>query len=141
MSEPSLSPVPQDEHKYIVLNRSNAAGDNAPFSDGVLVGDTLYIAGHLGIDPATGRPGATPEQEARLLIDTFKRTIESANMSMDDLVYVQVYCSDVSLYDVFNNIYRAYFHGNYPARAFLGAGNLLFNARYQLMGIAVKKQK
>jgi 2-iminobutanoate/2-iminopropanoate deaminase len=60
---------------------------------------------------------------------------------MDDLVSVQVFCSDVANYDAFNAVYRTYFHGEYPARAFLGSGKLLFGARYEVMGIAVKAQK
>src|SRR5271157_4563484 len=123
----------QAERKYIVLKRPEAA--NAPFSEAVLVGDTLYCGGHIGLDPATGKPGATPEEEARLVMEALKRTIESAGMTMDDLVAVQVYCSDVSFYDAFNGVYRTYFHGDYPARAFLGSGKLLFDARYEVLGV------
>ena len=134
-----MSPTLQDDRKYIVMERPVPGAESVPFSEAVLVGDTLYIAGHLGLDPATGKPGATPEEEARLLIDTFKSTVEAAGMSMDELVYVQVYCSDVRFFDTFNDVYRTYFHGHFPARAFLGAGKLLFNVRYQMMGMAVKK--
>lgn len=136
----SLACFAQKDRKYIVLKRAPAV-QNAPFSEAVRVGDTLYVAGHIGIDPATGKPGATAEQEARLVMDAIQRTVEAAGMSMDDLVSVQVYCSDVSLFDTFNGVYRGYFHGNYPARAFLGSGKLLFGARYEVMGIAVVKKK
>ena len=112
-----------------------------PFRQFVLAGDTLYIAGHIGLDPATGKPGTTPEEEARLVMDGFQRTIEKAGMTMDDLVSVQIFCSDVGHYDVFNQVYRKYFRGEFPARAFLGSGKLLFDARFEVMGIAVKKQK
>lgn len=135
----SLAGFAQKERKYIVLKRAPAV-QNAPFSEAVRVGDTLYVAGHIGIDPVTGKPGATPEQEARLVMDAIQRTVEAAGMSMDDLVSVQVYCSDVSLFDTFNGVYRGYFHGNYPARAFLGSGKLLFGARFEVTGIAVKKR-
>ena len=133
--------VAQNGRKYIVMKRATPAATNAPFSEAVLVGNTLYVGGHLGIDPATGKPGAAPEDEARLVMESVKRTIEAAGMSMDDLVSVQVHCSDVSFFDAFNGVYRTYFHGNYPARAFLGSGKLLFNARYEVLGIAVKKEK
>ena len=72
-------------------------------------------------------------------MEAVKRTVEAAGMNMDDLVSVQVYCSDVSFYDAFNGVYRTYFHGSYPARAFLGSGKLLFGARYEVLGTAVKK--
>jgi reactive intermediate/imine deaminase len=135
----SLACFAQKDRKYIVLKRAPAVA-HAPFSEAVRVGDTLYVAGHIGIDPATGKPGATPEQEARLVMDAIQRTVEAAGMSMDDLVSVQVYCSDVSLFDTFNGVYRGYFHGNYPARAFLGSGKLLFGARFEVTGVAVKKR-
>ena len=130
----------QNDRKYIVMKRASDAAAKAPFSEAVLVGNTLYVAGHIGIDPATGKPGATPEDEARLVMDAVKHTVEAAGLTMDDLVSVQVYCSDVSFYSAFNGVYRTYFHGNFPARAFLGSGKLLFDARYEVMGIAVKKK-
>jgi 2-iminobutanoate/2-iminopropanoate deaminase len=136
----AISCAAQDR-KYIVLKRLTTAANNAPFSEAVLVGDTLHIAGHIGVDPATGKPGATPEEEARLVMESFKRTVEAAGMSMDDVVSVQVFCSDVSFFDVFNGVYRTYFHGNFPARAFLGSGKLLFNARFEVLGVAVKRKK
>jgi len=129
------------DRKHIVMKRATPAAANAPFSEAVLVGDTLYVGGHIGIDPATGKPGATPEDEARLVMESFKRTIEAAGMNMDDLVSVQVHCSDVGFFDAFNGVYRTYFHGEYPARAFLGSGKLLFGARYEVLGLAVRKHK
>ncbi len=122
--------------KYIVMKRP--AGSQAPFSEAVLEGNTLYVAGHIGLDPQTGKPGATAEAEARLVMESFKRTVEAGGMTMDDLVTVTVYCSDVSDYDAFNAVYRTYFHQNFPARAFIGSGKLLFGARFEVQGIAVK---
>ena len=111
---------------------------SAPFSDAVLAGDTLYVAGRLGMDPATGRPPATAEQEARNVLDGIEAVLAEAGMTMDDLVSVQVFCSDVSLYGAFNRVYREYFDDDPPARAFLGSGTLLFGARFEVTGIAVR---
>ena len=58
---------------------------------------------------------------------------------MDDLVSVQVYASDVGDYDAFNSVYRTYFTREFPARAFLGSGTLLFGARFEVTGIAVRR--
>jgi len=128
-----------NDRKHIVMQRATPAAQNAPFSEAVLVGDTLYVGGHIGLDPKTGKPGATPEEEAKLVMDSVKATVEKAGLSMDDLVSVQVHCSDVSFYGAFNGVYRTYFHGQFPARAFLGSGKLLFDARYEVLGTAVKK--
>jgi 2-iminobutanoate/2-iminopropanoate deaminase len=126
------------DRKYVVVNRTGVAV-NAPYSEAVLTGNTLYVAGHIGIDPATGKPGATPEEEAKLVMELFKRDVEAGGMTMDDLVSVTVFCSDLSQYNAFNNVYRTYFHQNYPARAFIGSGKLLFDARFEVQGIAVKR--
>ncbi len=125
------------DRKYIVLRPASA--NPAPFSEAVLSGNTLYVAGHIGLDPQTGKPGATPEEEARLVMESVKRTVEAGGMSMDDLVSVTIYCSDVADYNAFNGVYRTYFHGNYPARAFIGSGKLLFGARFEVQGIALKR--
>lgn len=111
----------------------------APFSDGVLVGDTLYLAGRLGLDPATGKPPAEAEQEARLILDGMKAVLAEAGMTMDDLVSVQIFCPDVSLFQTFNGVYRSYFPKDFPARAFIGSGPLLFGARFEVQGIAVRR--
>lgn len=109
----------------------------APFSDAVLAGDTLYLSGRLGMDPATGQPPAEPRQEARNVLDQIRSVLEEAGMTMDDLVSVQVFCSDVAFYADFNAVYTDYFTSDPPARAFLGAGPLLRGARFEVMGIAV----
>jgi 2-iminobutanoate/2-iminopropanoate deaminase len=135
----SMTAVSSDR-KYIVLKRP-AQNSTLPFSEAVLVNDTLYIAGHLGLDPKTGKPGASAEEEAKLVMDAVKQTVEAAGMTMDDVVSVQVFCSDVSLYDGFNAVYRTYFHNDFPARAFIGSGPLLRGARFEVLGTAVKRAK
>lgn len=110
-----------------------------PFSDAVQVGNTLYIAGHIGLDPKTGQAPADAELEAHLVMDGIKKTVENAGFSMDDIVSVQIFCTDLKLYDTFNNVYKTYFHENFPARAFVGAGSLLRNGHYEVMAVAVKR--
>lgn len=112
-----------------------------PFSDAVLAGNTLYIAGHIGTDPKTGMAPADPEEEARLVMDGIKKTVEAAGLTMDDMVSVQVFCTDLKYYDTFNSVYKTYFHGDYPARAFIGTDKLLRNGKYEVLGIAVKRSQ
>ncbi len=128
------------DRKFIVKPRA-ADRKALPFSEGVLVGNTLYIAGHIGLDEKTGMPPASAEDEARLVMDGIKQTVESAGLTMDDVVTLQVFCTDLKNYDTFNSVYKTYFHGNYPARAFVGASNLLRGGRYEVLGIAVKRAK
>ncbi len=120
------------------INPRSASQTGAPpFSGAVLTGDTLYLSGMLGL--VNGQVPNDPAAEARTLMDSVKATLEEAGMTMDDLVYVQIFCSDVAHYDAFNQVYRTYFTQEFPARAFIGAGTLLFNARFELQSIAVKR--
>ena len=72
-------------------------------------------------------------------MDGVKRTLEAAGLTMDDVVSIQVFCSDLKLFETFNGVYKTYFHGDYPARAFVGAANLLRGGRFEVTGIAVKR--
>jgi 2-iminobutanoate/2-iminopropanoate deaminase len=109
-----------------------------PFSDAVRTGDTLYVAGHIGIDPKTGNAAADPGAEARLVMEEVKATLARAGFGMDDFVSVTVYCTDLSLYDAFNAVYAGYFHRHHPARAFIGVARLVRGARFEVQGVAVK---
>jgi enamine deaminase RidA (YjgF/YER057c/UK114 family) len=99
------------DRKHVVLDQSARRGA-FPFSDAVLVGSTLYIAGTIGFDPASGKPPASAEQEARLAMDGVEQVLQSQGMAMDD-----------------------------PARAFLGVASLIRGARFEVTGIAVKRTR
>ena len=124
------------ERRYIHLPGRT---DQLPFSHGVRVGNVLYLAGTLGVDPTSGKVPHDVEQEVRFALDEMKATLAKADMTMEDLVSVQVFCTDLSLYDRFNTVYRTYFNKNFPARAFIGAGSLLLGGHFEIQGIAVKQ--
>ena len=128
---------PANSAKRRTINLPNRSVQ-APYSDGVLVGNTLYLAGRLGLDPKTGKVPEDLEQEIRLLLDGIKATLGEAGMTMDELVSVQVFCPDLSLYDKFNAVYRSYFTKDFPARGFIGSGPLLRGAHFEAQAIAVK---
>ena len=109
-----------------------------PFSDAVQVGNTLYLSGRIGIDPSTGVAPEGVDQELRLLFDGFAAVLAEAGMNMDDLVWVQVYSPDVSLWERFNVAYVKRFSKDLPARAFIGSGPLLKGGRFEMLGVAVK---
>ncbi len=112
--------------------------NDAPFSGAVRVGDTVYVSGQIGLGPDR-KPPLEVKEEARLVMEAVKKQLAEGGMTPDDLVSVQVFCPDVRHYDAFNAVYRTYFSKEFPARAFVGAGALLFGARFEVMGIAVKR--
>jgi len=112
--------------------------DDRPYSNAVLAGNTLYLAGAIGLEPDTREVPPEIQREVKIILDSMKERLEMVGMTMDDLVWVQVFCPDLSLYDEFNSIYRTYFKDHFPARAFIGSGQLLRGAHFEVMGIAVK---
>jgi len=125
------SGVAAQQVTYINPNSASNTG-GSPFSGAVMVGNTLYLSGMLG-------RGDTGADAARNVLDSIRATLEQAGMTMDDLVNVQIFAADLADYAAFNEVYRSYFTREFPARAFVGAGALLANARFEVIGVAVRR--
>lgn len=127
------------ERSFIDIPRENLPPqtNRKPFSDAVRAGDTLYVSGRIGLD-ATGKPPQEAAEEARLLMESLRSVVESAGMQMSDLVQITIFTPDVTAnYATFNSVYLGYFGDRLPARAFIGSGPLLYDARFELTAIAV----
>jgi 2-iminobutanoate/2-iminopropanoate deaminase len=127
--------------RYLAPRQSLPGVPAPPFSEAVEANGTLYVSGMIDLDPKTGKPPATSEEGAKLLLEAFKATLAEAGYTMDDLVQVQIFARDLADFPTFNTVYVSYFTGPKPARAFIGAGNLLAGAHFEMMGIAVKRAK
>jgi reactive intermediate/imine deaminase len=110
----------------------------AAFSNAILVGNTLYISGNIGFDPKTHKPPGKIEDEVTNLLDSYKALLRQAGFTMDDLVYVQISCTDLGNYDTFNSIYKSYFTKDLPAREFIGVSSILGGGHFEMQAIAVK---
>lgn len=110
----------------------------AAFSSAILVGNTLYISGNIGFDPKTHKPPEKIEDEITNLLTSYKNLLSQAGFTMDDLVYVQISCTDLSNYDKFNSIYKSYFTKDLPAREFIGVASILGGGHFEMQAIAVR---
>ena len=131
-------PQPDAQSKRHIFNLPDRS-PQAAFSNAILEGDTLYIAGNIGLDPKTGKAPDKIDDEIKLLLDSYKTLLGQAGFTMDDLVYVQISCTDLSYYDKFNAAYKTYFSKDLPARAFIGAGSLLRGGHFEMQAIAVHR--
>jgi 2-iminobutanoate/2-iminopropanoate deaminase len=128
--------------KHFPSGGSAVSGPTPAFSAAVETGNTLYVSGTTdGTDPATGKLPVDATTGAKIVLDNVKKTLEAAGYTMDDLTWVQIFASDLKNYADFNAVYRTYFKGPLPARAFIGAGSLLGGAHFEVMGIAVKQSR
>jgi 2-iminobutanoate/2-iminopropanoate deaminase len=125
--------------KHFPSGGSAVSGPTPAYSAAVETGDTLYVSGTAdGRDPDTGKPPVDATTGAKVVLNSVKKILETAGYTMDDLVWVQIFATDLKDYADFNAVYRTYFKGPLPARAFIGAGSLLGNAHFEVMGMAVK---
>jgi enamine deaminase RidA (YjgF/YER057c/UK114 family) len=60
-------------------------------------------------------------------------------LPFSDVVSLQIFCTDLKLYETFNSVYKTYFHGDYPARSFIGTNQLVRNGKFEVLGVAVKR--
>jgi reactive intermediate/imine deaminase len=128
-----------EESSVEFLNSGKVLPTNLPFSEGVRVGDTLYLSGQMGIVPGTMKlvPGGLAE-EARQTMKNIRATLEAHGYSMADVVKCTVMLADVSEWAVFNEVYESFFVGRYPARSAFGANGLALGARVEVVCIAVR---
>jgi len=109
------------------------------YSPGVLVGNTLYLAGKIGIDPETGELGQDIKEQTKFALESFKPVLTKAGMNMSDIVMVNVYLKNLEDYAPMNEAYITFFPEDPPARATVFTG-LVRNALIEISCIAVKTQ-
>jgi 2-iminobutanoate/2-iminopropanoate deaminase len=110
-----------------------------PYSPGIMVGNTLYLAGQLGRDPATTKivPGGI-EAETRQTLTNIREVLREAGMDFGNVVTVTAFIVDFKDFDAYNKVYREFFPKDPPARATVGVSALNQGGRVELQMIAVK---
>lgn len=98
------------------------------YSQAVRCGDTVYLSGQIGLDPATMQMVDGIDAQIRRVFDNLKAVAAAAGGSLDDCVKVNVYLTDLGHFARVNEIMAAYFREPYPARAAIGVASLPRNA-------------
>src|SRR5688572_24378298 len=102
-----------------------------PFSPGILSGGTLYVAGQVGSDLTSGKIPEDFEAEVRQCLQNVGLILKEAGMSFDDVVSVQVYLTDMELFQRMNGVYTTFFKDPRPARTTVGVAKLVGTARIE----------
>ncbi len=117
----------------------NGAKTLGPYSPGILAGDTLYVAGQVGRD-AKGEIPKDFDAEVRQCLDNVGTILRQAGMSFEHAVAVQVYMTDMDLFDRMNAVYTTYFPDPRPARTTVGVARLVGPARIEITVTARKER-
>jgi 2-iminobutanoate/2-iminopropanoate deaminase len=119
------------------LNSGKVYPKNLPFSEAVRDGATLYLSGQIGIEPGTLKlvPGGL-EAEARQTMQNIRTTLQTHGYSMEQLVKCTVMLADMAEWPAFNEVYKTFFKGRFPARSAFGTTGLALGARVEVECIA-----
>lgn len=126
---------PKKSKKRILTER--APKPVGPYSQAIVAGNTIYVAGQGPFHPQTGKMAATFEEQAVQVFENIKSIVEAAGAKLTDVVKVNVYLADLANFQKMNEIYRRYFSEDYPARATVGT-QLLGEMGIEVECIAVK---
>jgi 2-iminobutanoate/2-iminopropanoate deaminase len=100
------------------------AGNQAPFSPGILVDGTLYVSGQIGRDLKTNQVPADFETEVKTLLNNIGIVLKAGGMAFKDVVSVQVYLTDIDLFARMNAVYTTFFPEPRPTRTTVGVTKL-----------------
>jgi 2-iminobutanoate/2-iminopropanoate deaminase len=109
-----------------------------PFSSGMQVGDTLYVSGSTGADVKTGKVPEKFEDEVQLCFDNINEVLKAGGYSYADAVSVQVYLTDMSLFQRMNAVYIKNFPEPRPTRTTVGVTALAGAAHMEVTVTARK---
>lgn len=122
-----------------VVRTPNAPNPVGPYSQARIAGNTIYVAGQGPINPKTGKVEiGTIEEQATLTFENIKAILEAGGFSMNDVVKVTAYLTDLGDFGKYNEVYKKYFTEPYPARATVGC-QLLMHTFIEVDCIAVKE--
>jgi 2-iminobutanoate/2-iminopropanoate deaminase len=122
------------EHKAVNLGTETGL----PFSDGIVAGNTLYIAGQEGTDSSGKLASGGISAETTAALGAIQRVVKAAGFEMKDIVSVTVYLADIHDFPEMNKVYKGVMPDPKPARATIQAAALVNNARIEISAIALK---
>jgi 2-iminobutanoate/2-iminopropanoate deaminase len=124
------------EHKAINLSSTRGL----PFSDGIVAGNTIYVAGQEGTDEADKLVAGGIGPETKAALDNIAKVLKAAGYEMKDVVSVTVYLADIHDFPEMNKVYKTVVPDPKPARATIQAAALVNDARIEIAAIAVKRK-
>lgn len=121
----------------LIVSTQNAPAAIGTYSQAVRAGDTLYLSGQIGLDPATGQMAEGVEHQIDRVFGNLKAVAEAAGASLGDVVKLTVYLTDLVNFARVNETMAKYFSQPYPARAVVGVASLPRNALVEADAVVV----
>ena len=123
-----------------VVSSTDAPEAIGPYSQAILAGNTLFLAGQIPIDPKTKQMmgDASIEEQTKLVLENLKAVLAAEGMTMAHIVSTSVFMKDLNEFSKMNAVYATYFPKSPPARATVQVARLPRDAKVEISAIAVK---
>lgn len=122
-----------------IISTPDAPKAIGPYSQAVRYGDLLFVSGMLGMDPKTGEMAGTDiESQAVRILENLKAVIETAGMTLQNVLKSTVFLKDMNDFAKFNEIYERYFPEAPPARETVQVAKLPRDAAIEISVICGK---
>lgn len=122
----------------VKIESGNAPKAIGPYSQAVLVDDTLYVSGNIPVNPATGDVAVGIVNQSKQVFENIKAVLNEAGMGFENVVKTTAFLTDLSNFATFNEIYASYFVAPYPARSCVEVSKLPKNVLVEVECIAKK---
>ena len=121
-----------------IIRTENAPAPIGPYNQAVKTENSLYVSGQIAINPKTGNLiNETIEKETKMVMDNLKAVVESAGISMKNIVKTTIFISDMNNFGKINEVYGSYFENDFPARETVEVSVLPKNVNVEISCIAV----
>lgn len=121
-----------------IIKTNNAPEAIGPYSQGVLIGDMLFTSGQIPIDISTGEMPHTIEEQTKIALNNVKGVIEEASLTMNNIIKMTVFLSDMNNFVQMNEVYKSFFEGDFPSRSCVEVARLPKDALIEIEAIAHK---
>lgn len=121
-----------------VINTSKAPEAIGTYSQAVKVGNTVYLSGQIGLDPASGQMlAAEVRDEIKQIFNNLRAVAEAAGGDLKNIVKLTIYLKDFENFSIVNELMSQFFKEPYPARATVGVRDLPRNAEVEIDAVMV----
>lgn len=120
-----------------IIQTQGAPAAIGTYSQAVKVGNTVYLSGQIGLDPVTMQMVDGIEAQVHRVFTNLKAVAEAAGGSLNDVVKLNIFLTDLSHFTLVNTIMAEYFSQPYPARAAVGVASLPRAALVEADGVLV----
>ena len=121
-----------------IISTENAPQAIGPYSQAVKAGNLMFISGQIPLDPKTGDlVSESIEDQAKQVLDNVKSICEASGNSLDDIVKISIFLTDLNNFSVVNDVMKEYFSEPYPARATVEVSGLPLGVNVEIEAIVL----